>query len=44
MAACAHEFAVRHAGLLRRRLLWLFSSDPIGEPPPHLMSPTTPAR
>ncbi len=28
-----HEFAVRHAGLLRRRLLWLFSSGPIGEPP-----------
>ncbi len=29
----AHEFAVRHAGLLRRRPLWLFSSGPIGEPP-----------
>ncbi len=42
----AREYAATHAGLLRRRPTWLFSSGPIGEPPfppdePHDIPPLT---
>jgi menaquinone-dependent protoporphyrinogen oxidase len=40
----AREYAATHAGLLRTRPVWLFSSGPIGEPPfspdvPHDVAP-----
>ena len=42
----AREYAATHAGLLRARPTWLFSSGPIGEPPfppdePHDVEPLT---
>lgn len=42
----AREYAAGHAGVLRTRPVWLFSSGPIGEPPfppddPHDVAPLT---